>query len=96
MFPDNWRRLSLTLATLVLCGCDGPPAPATRAGAITSLDTGRVAVADGALYYEAAGSGALVILLHGGNLDRRMWDINSPSSASTIASFGTTRAVSDA
>jgi len=22
MFPDNWRRLSLTLATLVLCGCD--------------------------------------------------------------------------
>ena len=74
MFPDNWRRLSLTLATLVLCGCDGPPAPATRAGAITSLDTGRVAVAGGALYYEAAGSGALVILLHGGNLDRRMWD----------------------
>ena len=38
------------------------------------VDTGRVAVPGSSLFYEAAGEGAPVILLHGGNLDRRMWD----------------------
>jgi len=37
-------------------------------------DTGHVAVEGGALYYERAGSGPAVVLLHGGNLDGRMWD----------------------
>ncbi|MEO6447591.1 MAG: alpha/beta hydrolase [Gemmatimonadaceae bacterium] len=39
-----------------------------------SIDTGRVEVDSGSLYFEAAGNGRPVILLHGGNLDRRMWD----------------------
>jgi pimeloyl-ACP methyl ester carboxylesterase len=38
------------------------------------VDTGRVAVPGSSLYYEAAGTGAPVILLHAGYLDRRMWD----------------------
>ena len=41
---------------------------------VASSDTGHVAVDGGALYWEAAGSGAPIILIHGGNLDRRMWD----------------------
>lgn len=38
------------------------------------VDTGRVQVAGSELYYEAAGAGAAVVLLHAGFLDRRMWD----------------------
>jgi 3-oxoadipate enol-lactonase len=38
------------------------------------VDTGRVAVPGSSLYYEAAGAGSPVILLHAGYLDRRMWD----------------------
>src|SRR5881628_1352773 len=37
-------------------------------------DTGFVPVPGGRLYYESFGSGPTVVLLHGGNLDRRMWD----------------------
>jgi 3-oxoadipate enol-lactonase len=38
------------------------------------IDTGRVDVPGSSLFYESAGSGAPVILLHAGYLDRRMWD----------------------
>jgi pimeloyl-ACP methyl ester carboxylesterase len=64
-------RAVLVLAPLILAGCEPRPAAAPTPAAI---DSGRVTVAGGALYYEAAGKGAPVILLHGGNLDRRMWD----------------------
>ena len=43
-------------------------------GATSTVDTGHVAVDGGSLYWEATGSGAPIILIHGGNLDRRMWD----------------------
>jgi pimeloyl-ACP methyl ester carboxylesterase len=46
--------------------------PATVA--TVAPDSGRVRVAGGTLFYESAGAGTPVILLHGGNLDRRMWD----------------------
>jgi len=39
-----------------------------------SVDTGRVRVSGGSLYYEAAGPRPAVILLHSGNLDSRTWD----------------------
>lgn len=38
------------------------------------VDTGRVEVPGSSIYWEASGSGSPVILMHGGNLDRRMWD----------------------
>src|SRR5690349_12453820 len=38
------------------------------------METGHIAVADGELYYEDAGDGPAVVLLHGGLLDCRMWD----------------------
>ena len=41
-------------------------------------DTGFVAVSGGRLYYESIGSGPTVVLLHGGNLDCRMWDEQLP------------------
>ena len=37
-------------------------------------DSGTIAVNGTQLFYEEAGRGSVVILLHGGNLDRRMWD----------------------
>ena len=61
------------LAVCVLGACGVPPstvAPRTPA----AVDTGRVVVPGSSLYYEAAGAGAPVILLHAGYLDRRMWD----------------------
>ena len=68
-------RAMLVLAPLILAGCEPRPAPPPAAPTpAVAIDSGRVAVAGGALYYEAAGKGAPVILLHGGNLDRRMWD----------------------
>jgi pimeloyl-ACP methyl ester carboxylesterase len=38
------------------------------------VDTGFVGINGGELYYESAGAGPQVVLLHGGNLDSRMWD----------------------
>jgi pimeloyl-ACP methyl ester carboxylesterase len=38
------------------------------------MGTGHIAVPAGQLYYEAAGDGPAVVLLHGGLLDCRMWD----------------------
>jgi 3-oxoadipate enol-lactonase len=52
-----------------------PPASHPPSGSSLALaDTGRITIDGGSLFYEAAGSGAPVILIHGGNLDRRMWD----------------------
>ena len=42
--------------------------------ASTHVDSGAVVVNGTHLFYEVAGSGSTVVLLHGGNLDRRMWD----------------------
>ncbi len=57
----------------VLASCN-QPAPRDDKAAPIAADTGRVAVNGGTLYWEAAGTGAPVVLIHGGNLDRRMWD----------------------
>jgi pimeloyl-ACP methyl ester carboxylesterase len=49
---------------LLLVACRGGP----------EAETGYVDVEGARLYYEAAGQGDAVILIHGGFLDRRMWD----------------------
>jgi 3-oxoadipate enol-lactonase len=64
----------ITAAAVACLACDRAPAPATPAAEVVAIDTGRIAVPGGSLYYEAAGTGTPVVLLHGGNLDRRMWD----------------------
>ena len=40
--------------------------------------TGRVKVDGAELYYEAQGTGAPVILIHGWSLNLRMWDLQVP------------------
>ncbi|MFG2285603.1 alpha/beta fold hydrolase [Streptomyces sp. NPDC048595] len=40
----------------------------------SEVDNGLVPVEDGELFYETAGSGPAVVLLHGGMLDQHMWD----------------------
>jgi pimeloyl-ACP methyl ester carboxylesterase len=35
---------------------------------------GFASVSEPVLYFETAGKGPAVVLIHGGNLDRRMWD----------------------
>lgn len=59
--------------SIILLACDPPPEP-SQSLSRTAIDSGRVEIEGGTLYYEVAGQGPPVILLHGGNLDRRMWD----------------------
>ncbi|MFI1204211.1 alpha/beta fold hydrolase [Streptomyces sp. BHT-5-2] len=40
----------------------------------SEIDNGTVPIDDGELFYETAGSGPAVVLLHGGMLDQHMWD----------------------
>jgi pimeloyl-ACP methyl ester carboxylesterase len=61
-------RTLLVAITLVYVAC-GSTIPQN-----TPPDSGSVAVDGGTLYYESAGKGAPVILIHGGFGDRRMWD----------------------
>ncbi len=63
------RGLALGLAPATLlaaCGGNDDPPPPVRTGSAT-VDKGR-------LYYEEAGSGTAVVLIHGFTLDTRMWD----------------------
>jgi 3-oxoadipate enol-lactonase len=56
----------LIAAALILGAALGPqPTPGP---------SGFVRVADPVLYYEQAGAGEPVVLIHGGQMDRRMWD----------------------
>ena len=43
-------------------------------GAMAAVQTGIAEVNGTKLYYEMAGSGRVIILLHGGAVDRRAWD----------------------
>lgn len=78
---DNNRRRSQPIRALqgwlflawAAAACTRPVSGIT-AGSRVMVDTGRVDVPGSSLYYESAGSGAPVILLHAGYLDRRMWD----------------------
>ncbi len=65
----NTLRHGLALglsAALPLAGCGGSDDPV--------VSTGRVTIDSGQLYYEEAGQGPAVILIHGFTLDTRMWD----------------------
>ena len=43
-------------------------------GSLGQAQSGIAEVNNTRLYFERAGSGPAVVLLHGGNLDSRMWD----------------------
>ena len=61
------------VSVLALSACS-VRAPRPHASPAARVDTGFVAVPGSRLYYESLGSGPTIVLLHGGNLDRRMWD----------------------
>ncbi len=54
-------------------GCRSAGRPVADTASLV-VDSGSVAVDGVRIFYEAAGRGSPVILIHGGNLDRRMWD----------------------
>jgi pimeloyl-ACP methyl ester carboxylesterase len=62
------RRFLAAAGALALAGCAGNPASPSR------RETGMVGVNGTGLYYETAGSGEPVVLLHAFMLDGRMWD----------------------
>jgi pimeloyl-ACP methyl ester carboxylesterase len=62
------------LCCVVLAACVSDRRDAAPAEQAIPIDTGRVPVAGSTLFYEVSGSGDPVVLMHGGNLDRRMWD----------------------
>ena len=65
----------LALAAGAARGIPSPRAEAQPAtGRALTVDTGHVPVPGGSLYYEAAGRGAPMVLLHPAFLDRRVWD----------------------
>jgi 3-oxoadipate enol-lactonase len=70
-------RLGLLVSVLALTAC-GVHSPHPHASPAASVDTGSFFVPGSRLYYESMGSGPTVVLLHGGNLDRRMWDEQLP------------------
>lgn len=59
--------IPLSLITLVCLGC-------LERESIVDTQTGFVDVQGARLYYEEAGTGPPLVLVHGGFLDRRMWD----------------------
>ena len=64
----------LLLAPLIVVGCGGSPEPPPIEEPI-EVETGIARFGQSEIYYEIAGSGEpTVILMHGGMLDRRMWD----------------------
>lgn len=77
------RTLSRTTAAvatvLAVAGCI-PSAhaalgtPKTVSQTASRVDSASIAVNGTRLFYEIAGAGSVVVLMHGGNLDRRMWD----------------------
>ena len=67
------HRPFAVFVAMTLVACTNEPRVAAH-DSVAVIDTGYVAVDGGRLYYESAGTGAPVLLIHGGNLDRRMWD----------------------
>src|SRR5947209_8361447 len=50
------------------------PVPAGCTAGAAAAKSGTASVAQPALYYEQSGRGPAVVLIHGGQMDRRMWD----------------------
>lgn len=78
-----WRQLLnlvVTCGIMSASGCHAAPRAAAVGAAPGELsasirvDSGTVPVNGTTLFYEAAGRGDVVVLLHSGNLDRRVWD----------------------
>ncbi len=74
------RSIAAGAIVLAIGGCRPVPRGAvgareTGTQASLQVDSASIAVGNGTrLFYEIAGAGSVVVLMHGGNLDGRMWD----------------------
>jgi len=67
------RRLLLPVLLLIL-GCGAAPLP-PPVETVPEIETGIARFGQSEIYYEVTGSGEpTIVLIHGGLLDRRMWD----------------------
>lgn len=68
----------LCASVMAMASCSGKSSGessiASKTDSTARVDRGFVAVDGARLYYESAGHGDPVVLLHGGNLDSRMWE----------------------
>jgi proline iminopeptidase len=71
-------ELHLAAAALVLAAVPGPAVAADREAAAEAA-SGFAAIDGARLYYEVAGKGAPVVLLHGNAGDHRHWDLQVPA-----------------
>ena len=80
----RWSRWVVTLILLVLFteSC-GPSEDVPPEGSAIRILTGMMEVPGGQLYYEEAGSGEAVLLVHGNTGDRRHWDLQFEGLART-------------
>ena len=72
----SWLRVAssgVLAFGIALNACSRLPSPTARR-AVADVDTATVAVNGTHIFYEAAGHGPVVVLLHSGDLDRRQWD----------------------
>jgi pimeloyl-ACP methyl ester carboxylesterase len=69
---------SVLIALALLISACGPvrvvTSPPSREKPDVDIESGTITVPGGHLYYEVAGGGPAVVLVHGGFGDRRMWD----------------------
>jgi 3-oxoadipate enol-lactonase len=63
------KRISTFIVLILMIGC-----VAEFVSSAQSLKTGYVTIEKGRLYYEEKGQGKTLIMIHGGLIDRRMWD----------------------
>ncbi len=66
--------LGVFLAGILLLGAPACRTPTTEPRTPATPASGMAPVDGGNLYYELLGEGAPVVLIHGGNLDHRLWD----------------------
>ena len=69
---DRKTRVGIVVAALVAVILALSPDDAM--GQSTQVETGFATLRGGQLYYEESGSGEVMVLIHGGVMDRRMWD----------------------
>lgn len=78
-----WARPALLAAAVLVAAACQPRADSGGAAAAARVAGAITGHADSAIYYETAGSGDPVLLIHGLGLDRRMWDPQVAALAST-------------
>lgn len=69
----RYRVLSLSICFMA-AACGHAPPGSARSDEPARVDSGVVRIGSAQIFYQTAGRGSAVVLLHGGNLDSRMWD----------------------